>query len=129
EGRAMSALHAGIAPLWTVTVEQYHHMIHQGILGPDDRVELLEGVIVQKVSKNPPHRTAKELTRQILDTVIPPNWYVAEQEPITLQRSEPEPDIAVIRGDPRRYAKRHPGPADVGFVMEIADSTLDRDRV
>ena len=125
----MAALHSGIAPLWHVPIEQYHTMIDRGILGPDDRVELLEGIIVQKMSKNPPHSTATGLTRSGLEQVIPPNWYVRAQEPITLQASEPEPDIAVIRGDARMYARRHPGPSDIGLVVEVSDTTLDRDRI
>ena len=125
----MAALHAGIAPLWHVPVEQYHSLIDQGILGPDDRVELLEGIIVQKMSKNPPHSTATGFTRSRLEQVIPPNWHVRTQEPITLQSSEPEPDVAVIRGDPRTYARRHPGPRDIGLVVEVSDTTQDRDRI
>ena len=125
----MAALPAGIAPLWHVTVEQYHTMIERGILGPDDRVELLEGVIVQKMSKNPSHRIATRVSRLALERVIPSNWYVEAQEPITLQASEPEPDIAVIRGDTRMYPRRHPGIGDIGLVVEVSDSTLDRDRI
>ena len=125
----MAALHSGIGPLWHVPVERYHTLIDRGILGPGDRVELLEGIIVQKVSKNPPHRIATRLSRLALERVIPPNWYVDAQEPITLQASEPEPDIAVIRGDTRMYARRHPGLGDIGLVVEVADTTMDRDRI
>jgi Uma2 family endonuclease len=124
-----AALNVGIAPLWPLTVGQYHAMIDKGILGPDDPVELLEGVIVSKMSKNPPHRIATRATRQALDRLIPSGWYVDEQEPLTLETSEPEPDVAVIRGDTRNYADRHPGAGDVGLVVEIADATLDRDRI
>lgn len=124
-----AALIPGITPIWPLTVGQYHAMIDLGILGPDDPVELLEGVIVQKMSKNPPHRIATRATRQALELVIPHGWYVDEQEPLTLGSSEPEPDVAVIRGDTRDYAKRHPGANDVGLVVEIADSTADRDRL
>jgi Uma2 family endonuclease len=53
-------------------------------------------------------------------------WHA--QEPITLANSEPEPDIAVIRGNPRDDRARHPGAADVAMVIEIADATLERDR-
>jgi Uma2 family endonuclease len=47
---------------------------------------------------------------------------------VTLEDGEPEPDGAIVIGGPRDYADRHPGPADVAVVIEIADATLDRDR-
>lgn len=50
------------------------------------------------------------------------------QEPITTSDSEPEPDVVVVRGERRRYHDRHPGPEDVALVVEIADTTLQRDR-
>jgi Uma2 family endonuclease len=112
-----------------VTVGQYHAMTNNGILGPDHPVELLEDVLVRKIPKNPPHRIATRATRQALDAVVPNGRYVDEQEPLTPDTSEPEPDVAVIRGATRDYANRHPGPGDVGLVVEIADAALDRDRI
>jgi Uma2 family endonuclease len=50
------------------------------------------------------------------------------QEPITLSDSEPEPDLAVVRGSEDDYAHSHPGPADTALVIEVADSTLREDR-
>jgi Uma2 family endonuclease len=61
--------------------------------------------------------------------VIPSGWFVRVQDSITLATSEPEPDIAVVRGDPRDYLKRHPGPDEIGLVMEIADSSLEWDSI
>ncbi|XZN93400.1 MAG: Uma2 family endonuclease [Microcoleus sp.] len=111
-----------------LSIEQYHAMIQAGILTDDDPVELLEGLLVFKMAKNPPHRLATGLTRTALENILPPGWYVDSQEPITLQNSEPEPDIAVIRGDRRQYPDRHPGPEDIAMIVEISDSTLQRDR-
>ncbi len=104
-------------------------MIQSGILCPDDRVELLEGVIVQKVSKNPPHSHATRATRRALDRLAPDGWYIDGQEPISLAASEPEPDLAVLRGDFQDFRLRHPVAGDVGMIVEIAESSLDRDRV
>lgn len=111
-----------------LSIEQYHAMIQAGILTDDDPVELLEGLLVFKMAKNPPHRLATGLTRTALENILPPGWYVDSQEPITLQNSEPEPDIAVIRGDRRQYPDRHPGAEDIAMIVEISDSTLQRDR-
>ncbi len=119
----MSAL-----PVFHLSVEQYHAMVDNGILTPDDRVELLDGIIVQKGTIRPPHRISTHATRQALERMIPQGWYVDDQAPVTLATSEPEPDIAVIRGNTRDYPDRHPGPADVAIVIEISDSTIERDR-
>lgn len=96
--------------IWRMGVEQYHAMIRSGILIDDDPVELLEGWLVFKSPKNPPHRAATRLICEALESIIPTGWYVDSQEPITLADSEPEPDVAMIRGDTRRYLDRHPGP-------------------
>ena len=78
-------------PVWRFSVEQYHEMIRTAILTADDQVELLEGWLIHKMPKNPPHRIATKLIQQALDAVIPSGWYVDSQEPITLEDSEPEP--------------------------------------
>nr|WP_242047593.1 Uma2 family endonuclease [Coleofasciculus sp. FACHB-SPT36] len=111
-----------------MSVEQYHKMIRLGILSDDDPVELLDGWLVYKMPKNPPHRAATKLTRNALEAVIPEGWYVDTQEPITLADSEPEPDVVVVRGNTRDYLDRHPGASDIALIIEVADSTLERDR-
>lgn len=115
-------------PHWRLSVAQYHRMIAAGILTSDDPIELLNGWLIQKMTKNPPHRIATRLVREALEAVIPKDWYVETQEPITLTDSEPEPDVAIIRGNTRDYQDCHPGPENVGLIVEVADSTLDRDR-
>ncbi|MGH9937172.1 MAG: Uma2 family endonuclease [Blastocatellia bacterium] len=115
-------------PIWRLSVEQYHEMINAGILTDDDPVELLEGWLIPKMPKKPPHRVTKQLTRDALALLLPPGWYVEEQEPITTGDSEPELDIAVIRGAPRDYLERHPGPDEIVLVIEVSDTTLRRDR-
>jgi len=114
--------------IWRLRVDQYHAMIRAGILTPDDPVELLEGWLVYKMPKNPPHRVATRLTQTALERVVPANWYVDAQAPITLEDSEPEPDLVVVRGTPRLYLDRHPGPAELALVIEVADASLLRDR-
>lgn len=120
-----------IAPneaLWRLSVEQYHEMIRAGILTEDDPIELLEGLLIEKMPKNPPHRIATHLTAAALRAAIPDGWYVDSQEPITLEDSEPEPDVCVIRGTTRDYTARNPFAQDVALVVEVADSTLFWDR-
>lgn len=115
-------------PIWRLRVEQYHAMISAGILTADDPVELLEGWLVYKTPQNPPHRVATRLAQTALERILLTGWYVDTQAPITLEDSEPEPDVAIIRGEPRLYTNRHPGPADLALVVEVADATLVRDQ-
>lgn len=115
-------------PILRLSVEQYHAMIQVGILSDDDPVELLEGWLVFKMPKNPPHRATNRLVRIALESILPAGWYVDSQEPITLFNSEPEPDIVVVRGDTRQYLDRHPGAEDIAMVVEVSDKTLQRDR-
>ena len=115
-------------PIWRLSVAQYHQMIQAGILTEGDPVELLEGILVTKMVKNPPHTLATQLTRTALERCMPPGWFANTQEPVTTDTSEPEPDVTVVRGERRQYAQRHPGPADLGMLVEVADSSLRQDR-
>ena len=113
--------------IWRLSIEQYHAIIQAGILTDDDSVELLEGWLVFKMPKNPPHRATTRLVRTALENILPAGWYVDSQEPITLSNSEPEPDIVVVRGDTRQYLDRHPGADDIALIIEVSDTTLQRD--
>lgn len=115
-------------PLWRMSVDQYHAMIDAGILSSDSPVELIEGILVRKMGKNPSHRFTNRETRVALEEITPQGWYVDDQAPITLSDSEPEPDVLVARGRSENYRHRHPGPADIALVVEISESSLNRDR-
>jgi Uma2 family endonuclease len=110
------------------SVEQYHHMLRAGILREDDPLELLDGWLVPKMMKNPPHRVVTELVRKAFERIVPSGWFVSSQDPVTLAASEPEPDVAVIRGQLRDYLQRHPGPHEVALVVEVADVSLELDQ-
>jgi Uma2 family endonuclease len=115
-------------PIWRLTVEKYHEMIQSSILTEDDPIELLEGWLVTKMSKNRPHSISTQRTREALARIVPSGWYVDDQEPITTADSEPEPDVLVVRGSREDYPDRHPSPEDIALVIEVADATLQRDR-
>jgi Uma2 family endonuclease len=111
------------------SVPEYHKLIEIGILTENDNLELLDGYLVHKTSRNPPHDAAIQKIMKRLFRILPPDWELRIQSAITLSRSEPEPDLAVVRGDATRYLVNHPGPADIGLVIEVADSTLNADRI
>ena len=79
---------------------------------------------------NPPHMTAHNRLRKLLDRLLPVGWDSRIQGPITLRAggSEPEPDYVLVRGSDADYETRHPGPTDIGLVVEVADSSLAEDR-
>ncbi len=114
--------------LFRLSVAQYLEMIRTNILGPDDRCELLEGILVAKMGKNPPHVIAGKLLFAALPRILPPGWHVAKEDPIVTAESVPEPDCAVVRGDIRDYGDRHPGHADMALVVEVSESSLAYDR-
>ncbi len=114
--------------LWRMSVGKYHELVAAEILDEDDPIELLEGWLVHKMPKNPPHVLATRLLEKALEKIIPAAYFVRAQEPITLADSEPEPDIAVVQGDFRDFAQRHPSASEVSLVAEIANATLGRDR-
>lgn len=123
-----AAFHIPSVPVWPISVAQYHQMISAGILTEDDPVELLEGYLVPKLPKNPPHCHACDAIAEILNRLELKVFFVRSQNPITTADSEPEPDISVVRGKRSDYRGRHPGPSDSALVIEVADTSLAHDR-
>ncbi len=116
------------APVFRLTVSQYHQMLASGILKEGDPIELLEGWLVQQMTEKPAHCLATDLVRVQLEDVVPRNWHVRSPHPVTTGDSEPEPDACVVRGKRRDYKSRHPAPKDIGLMAEVADSSLELDR-
>jgi Uma2 family endonuclease len=110
------------------SVAKYQRMIEAGILTTEDKVELLENYVVLKMPRNPAHDGTVQLVTEALAPSIPKGWRLRVQSTVVLSDSQPEPDGAVVRGDARTYLTRHPGPADVGLLIEVADSSLLRDQ-
>ncbi len=111
------------------SVPEYHKLIEIGMLTEDDNLELLEGYLVHKMSRNPPHDRVIQRSNRVFIRVLPSNWDLRIQCAITLPNSEPEPDISIVRGDDSNYEHRHPSPADIGLLIEMSDATLACDRI
>lgn len=120
--------------LVTLTVEQYHRMLAAGVLDDGEAIELLDGVLVPKdrgdgMTVNPRHRLAMSRLMRLGPRVETLGGHLQLQSPLTLEpHQEPEPDGMLVHGRPERYADRHPGAADVGCVIEVSSSSLERDR-
>ena len=119
---------ASMATFFRITVDDYHDMIRNDILTTEDRVELLDGYLVNKMPQNNPHSSTVERLTEDLIRNVPTGWRVRIQLPITLSNSEPEPDAAIVRGDRHTYDHRRPTASDFGIIIEVADSSLTLDR-
>src|SRR5207248_8724175 len=109
------------------TVEDYHRMAEAGILGEDDRVELIAGEVVEMGPVGPVHVACVALLNTLLATQIGPDVLISVQSPIRLpDNTEPQPDLALLRR--RVYRAALPGPADALLVIEVADTSRDYDR-
>jgi len=126
-GTAQPVTYGLDASIAKFSVARYQRMIETGILTTDDKVELLENYVVLKMPKNPPHEGTVDLVKAALAR-LPNGWLLRVQQTVVLPDSQPEPDFSVFRGNPRNYVGRHPTPADVGLVIEVADSSLLRDQ-
>jgi Uma2 family endonuclease len=115
-------------PVRRFTVDEYHRMIQAGILTEDDAVELLEGLVVPKMPRNPTHDGTIEIVAEAVRCRLPAGWRVRGQSAITTMDSEPEPDVAVVPGSVRSHLQHHPGPQEIGLLIEVSDATLARDR-
>jgi Uma2 family endonuclease len=111
-----------------VTVDEYHQMIADGIFEDGEPIELIEGYLVLKMSHNSPHANSVAQLTKLLFRHAPVGWEVRPQLPISLADSEPEPDAVLARGGAKTYADHHPSPAEVGLVVEVADSSRYADR-
>jgi hypothetical protein len=113
-----------------MSIEKYEAMVQSGVFTKRDRLELIEGFLVSKMTQHPPHASVCETSRDVLGRKLPTSWHIRGEKPLRmpLQSSLPEPDSAVARGGPRDYLVRHPEPPDVALVVEVADSSLDEDR-
>jgi len=113
----------------SLTVEAYHRMGEVGILAPDERVELIEGEVVEMAPIGSRHSGMVGRLTRLLVQAAGSRAVVFVQNPVRLSRtSEPQPDFAVLRPRADDYQSAHPGPGDVLLLVEIAESSLKYDR-
>ena len=106
---------------------EYERLTEQGFFDSDERVELLDGLLVFREPQYAPHATAVRLAIKALRAAFGPGWLVDGQLPVALDDvSEPEPDVAVVAGDAREYRAAHP--TRPVLVLEVAESSLAKDR-
>lgn len=111
------------------TVDEYHRMAEAGILGEDDRVELLDGEIVEMTPIGPRHAGGVNRLTRLFTTRLGARAIVTVQNPVVLGvRWEPQPDLAILRPRPDFYSTAHARPEDILLIVEVAETSGEADR-
>jgi Uma2 family endonuclease len=126
----MSALMQADWIAWhRITVDEYYRMVEVGLLAPEARVELIDGVIIDMVPIGSRHAGTVTRLDRLLSRAVGDRAIVRVQQPVRLSRSsEPQPDVSLLR--PRRddYTRAHPRAEDTLLVIEASETTLRYDR-
>lgn len=109
------------------TIDDYHRMVEAGILN-DRHVELLKGEIIEMSPEGEPHAYCSDEAGEYLAKLLGDRAKVRHAKPITLpDRSEPEPDLAIVERRGREYREHHPYAENIFWLIEYADSSLSKD--
>lgn len=113
-----------LRPIRRWTREEFERLIEAGILGEDERLEFIDGEILVMPPQGTRHSALTPSAAEALRTAFGAGFHIREHSPIALGAdSRPEPDVAVVRGSPKDYLERLPGPADILLLLEVADSS------
>jgi Uma2 family endonuclease len=111
------------------TVDEYHRMAQAGILGEDDRVELIDGQVVAMTPIGPDHGSCVNRLTALFAPLAGRQATVSVQNPVVLgEHEEPQPDVTLLRYRADGYRARHPEASDVLLVIEVGDTSVDADR-
>ncbi len=108
------------------SIADWHELVDSGVLA-ERRVELLEGEIIQMSPEGPMHSSTNYSVVEYFKELLSDRVVIREAHPVTLDNSEPEPDIAVVRSPYTDYFTRHPFPQDIYWLVEISNRTLKLD--
>jgi Uma2 family endonuclease len=109
-------------------VNEYYRMGETGVLPPDARVELLDGEIIDMSPIGPFHSGVTKYLIKVFSNAAKERWVLAVADPVRLDDySEPQPDIMLVKLNSDFYRNKHPEPSDVYLLIEVADSSLERD--
>ena len=123
-----SAVPLALADLYRINVHEYERIVAAGAL-EDERIELIDGYMVKKMPNNPPHSWSTKVLMKTLERLLTPGWTWRLGQPVRIpEYNEPEPAIAIVRGTDNDYKHRFPEPADIALLVEVSESTLDRDQ-
>ena len=122
-------MEAAPLPLWRLTRARYDQIVDAGIFGPEDHVELLDGLLIAREPQGERHTIVLALVRAAIERAFGRGYWVREEKPVALDAlSAPEPDLVVVRGQPRDYLGRG-HPSHPLLTVEVAVTSLALDRV
>src|SRR5687768_15580456 len=107
-----------------LSVEEYHRLDEYNENGK--RTELIRGIAIEKMSKSPLHSALAKRLYDLLSKLIPPQFIVRREDPLTFADSEPEPDVAVVAGKESDFFQTHPSTASLVIEVSISSAALDR---
>lgn len=113
------------AKLWPLSIAAYHTLAEAGLI--PENTELLYGFVYKKMSKSPLHSALVRRLTRLLKAACPPGFFIDSEQPITCDDSEPEPDIALIKGSEEEFWECHPTTAEL--VVEVCVTSHDYDRM
>src|SRR6266516_2542516 len=117
------------ASLARFSADRYEELTRQGFFGPADKIELINGYLVEKMPQNDPHSYAVDVLTEILLRALPAEWTARFQFGVRLSSDTiPEPDAVIVPGPKSLYGRRKPTRKDIALVIEVADSSLRYDR-
>lgn len=111
------------------SVSEYDRMAEAGILGEDDRVELIDGEVVEMTPIGHRHAGCVKRLNRLFTDALGTDAVIGVQDPVVLgDSSEPQPDLAVLRPRADFYASAHPTPQDILLLIEVAETSAETDR-
>jgi Uma2 family endonuclease len=108
-----------------LSVEEYHRLDEYNENGR--RTELIRGIVIEKMSKSPLHAAVAKRLYDLIHAMLPSGFVVQREDPLTLADSEPEPDVAVVRGTEAEFFKSHPTTAELVIEVAVSSPALDRE--
>jgi Uma2 family endonuclease len=112
------------------TRDEYYQLAEFGIIGPEERLDLIDGQILRHTRPiTPQHSTSLHYVRRSAEVAFGPGYFVTSRRPLFIDEyNEPEPDIIIADGTMDDYEDHHPGPSEVRLVIEVSDTSLRFDR-
>jgi len=106
-----------------LTIEAYHKLVEKGLI--QNNLELLNGVLFEKMSKSPLHRYLVRVIYNFLQKNLDSSYLIFHEEPLTIRGSEPEPDISILKGNEIDFITRHPATALLVIEVSVSSTTMD----
>jgi Uma2 family endonuclease len=106
------------------SVEEYHRLGEYNENGR--RTELIRGIVIEKMSKSPLHSSVGKRLYDLILRRLPDGFVVWREDPLTLADSEPEPDVAVVKGNDNDFKEAHPSTAELVIEVAVSSPALDR---